>query len=109
MYRGTIYKRYKMGMPVSQVLKPRKRNKKRYLTLEGIRRPLAEWAKLKGIEYMTLYARLIGGRPLLAKPRQSVQATFKDRTQSLTEWSRELGIYYSLLYQRWKNGRPLTT
>ncbi len=81
--------------------KTQQRNRRNNLrvTYNGEKRVLSEWAEITGINYETLYARLVrlGWPPELAfsTPSQSqieMMLTFDGRTMTTADWSRETGI-----------------
>ena len=91
----------------------RNRRSTEMLTIDGIEKPLAEWAEIAGVKYWTFYRRIkvYGMAPSEALRRASPERNYKKSnltvdgvTKSVTEWSRETGIAYTTLRQRIKAG-----
>lgn len=85
---------------------------KTYLTLNGVTKHAAAWARDLGITREAIRQRLAKGWPIekvlgpitINYPGRNTKCflTIEGETKSLREWEKILGISYAALYQRWK-------
>lgn len=88
------------------------------LTVNGETRTIAEWSRLSGIPFQTIYSRVFtwgweAARAVQEIPRRR-RLTYNGETHSLAEWARKCGLPRSTLSNRintygWSIERALTT
>ena len=90
----------------------------RYVTIEGKRRPLPEWAKHFGISVESVYKRMREGMSeveALTKskdpggPKRRREVTINGETRSVSAWARHFGICLHSVYARVHQGMDIAT
>jgi len=79
-----------------------------FLTVDGVTKTLAEWARETGFERAVLGDRLKRGwshEQVVKTPRYGIKnpgkpVEFEGQSQTLSEWARQLGIPWDCLYRR---------
>lgn len=78
------------------------------LEYKGEKKTLAEWSKIKNIDYTTLFLRLDRGwdiaKALETKPTKIFYITFDGITDTISGWSKRRGLSAGTLNDRIKNG-----
>jgi hypothetical protein len=80
------------------------------VTIEGVTKPLRDWAEEFGLRPVTLYNRIFrgySGSSLLEPTRErmpNISITIDGVTRTLNEWSEITGVYRQTLYWRYKHG-----
>lgn len=94
-------------------IREQQRNKERtiYAEINGVVRPLVEWAEISGVLYRKIryrYERGIRGEALLNKENKLSEAAIKveidGETHTIKEWAKITGIQYRTLLYRYSNG-----
>lgn len=89
------------------------RNKERtiYAEINGVVRPLSEWAEMYGILYRTIryrYERGIRGEALISREHKKVEAAVRTEINgeihTLTEWAEIAGVQYRTIVYRYAKG-----
>ena len=76
-----------------------------FVTYNGERNTLAEWSKIVGIPYKTLFKRILDGWDIekaftIKENPCHCMITYKGESKTIAQWAREKGIQYHTLKQR---------